>query len=251
MVRKYNIDDLKYIYSLKHKRKAVVYLDKNKDKYIDINSNTKLYSNNLIEYNRKNIELIGDLNKIISCYDMWVLLIDQHGKICKEVTIKFINKLMLTLEKKLSLNNLLIREVDYISQLVTEICMSNLVFSKNSKTKSNNFDLVISGIESCFSKEEETRLRKLIFNYIFIDVVMNGFDGHRLIISKENNLIDYKILRSLKYLGIDINVDDIPNFKIEYNLAGINYYDSEGNKTVECNLDREEKEKVKKFVDKH
>ena len=66
----------------------------------------------------------------------------------------------------------------------------------------------------------------------------------------EHKLIDYKILRILKYLEMNINVEDIPNFKIEYNLEGINYYDSKGNKTVEDNLSKEEVEKIKKLVDK-
>lgn len=250
MVHKYNIDDLKYIYSLKYERNAIVYYDKNKHKYVDINSNTAAYNNNIRLYDKRQIKLICDLNQMFLNHGIWVTLIDSHGKMCTELTTKVINNLMLGLKKILSLNSLLVREIDYICNLVTEICISNLVLSQSKKEKNNDFDLVINGIESCFSKEKEIALRDMISKYIFIDIAMNGIDGRRLIINKENNLIDYKILRILKYLGLNINVEDIPNFKIEYNLEGINYYDSKGNKTVEGNLDKEEVEKVKKFVDK-
>lgn len=247
---KYNISDLKYIESLKHKRKAVVYYNEKKEKYVDVNSNSIISYNNERLYNQKDIKLIENLDKILSYYDLWLLLIDSSGKKHTEVPASVINELISIFEKINSYNDILKREIDYISHLVTEICISNLILSQNKKNQDNNFDLVINGIDSCFSEEEEIKLRKLILNYIFIDTAINGLTERNLIIRKENNTIDYKILRILKYLGMDVKIEEIPDFKIEYNLEGIKYYDSKGNKTIDSNIDREEVEKVKKMIDK-
>lgn len=194
--------------------------------------------------------MIGSLDQVLSYYDMWVLLIDSNGKKNTKINAEIINDLVALFEKISSLNNLLIREIDYISNLVTDICISNLILSKNKKKKNNDFNLVIDGVKSWFSEEEETKLRRLLLNYIFIDTAINGISDRKLIIRKEKGLIDYKILRILKYLGININIEDIPDFTIKYNLEGIDYCDSKGNKTINENLSKESAEKVKKLVDK-
>lgn len=250
MYYKYNIDDLKYIESLKHNRKAVVYYDQERKKYVDVNSNTVASNHNQRLYDEKNIRLIGSLDEVLSYYDMWVLLIDSNGKKNTKINTEIINGLVAVFEKISSLDDIFIMEIDYISNLVTDICVSNLILSKNKKSKNNDFNLVMDEVKSWIPEEKETNLRRLLLNYIFIDTAINGITERKLIIRKEKGLIDYKVLRILKYLGININVEDIPNFTIKYNLEGINYCDSNGNETEEQNLSKKEVEKVKKLVDK-
>ena len=250
MVHKYNVDDLKYIYSLKHKRKAVVYYDDKKGKYIDVNSNTVMSNYNERVYNEKDTKVICDFNKIVSYNYLFVLLIDAYGQKRTKLTAEVINEIMSIFDKVFSFTEPVVREIDYISNLVAEICVSNLALSYNKDNKNNEYDLVVNGLEMNISEEEQLNLKRLLSGYVFIDTAVNLVTERKTIVRKEKKLIDYKILRSLKYLGININIEDIPNFKIEYNLEGINYYDSKGNKTVEGNLDKEEVEKVKKFVDK-
>ena len=190
MVHKYNVDDLKYIYSLKHKRKAIVYYDNKRNKYVDINSNTAIANYNERVYVEKNIFLLGDLNKFIEHYGIWVLLINSQGKKQLEVSVDVINNLILVFERIRFFSDSIIKKIEEKASLVTDICINNL----------------------CVSKEEETTLRKMIYDYIFIDIAINGLTERKLVITKEDKVIDYKILRSLKYLDIDINIDNSPEY---------------------------------------
>lgn len=244
MAKEYNVDELKYIDSLKFQKKAIVYYDNQKEKYIDINSN------NEVCYNNGEIKIICDFNKILFYNSIWLLLLNKNGERRNNITAEIINNIVKIFEKIKNLSELAEREIHYITSLVTEICISNLALSYY-KEPDNDFDYMVNGLEIDIPEEKELQLRALIFNYIFIDIVINGLTENKLIITKNNNVIDYKIARILKYLGLNINIEDIPNFKMEYNLEGINYYDCKGNKTTEENLSREEAEKIKKLVDKH
>lgn len=249
MAKKYNIDGLKYIESLKFNQKAVVYYDEQKEKYVDVNSNTDIYYNNVRVYNKEEVKIICDFNKILFFNSIWILLVDQYGKMHNEITAEVINNIVTIYEKINNFNEPFEREIYYIANLVSEICVSNLALSYD-KECDNDFDCVVNGLDIDILEEKELQLRELLLNYIYVDSAINGLTERKLIINKENNLIDYKILRVLRYLELDMNIEDIPNFKIEYNLEGINYYDSKGNKTIEENLSRQEVEKIKKLVDK-
>lgn len=249
MAKKYNVDELKYIESLKFNKKAVVYYDNESGKYIDINSNTDIYYNNIRAYKKNEVNIICDFNKVLFYNSLWVLLLDSYGQKRNQITAELINDIIRIFEKINGFCEPLEREVYYIANLVAEICISNLSLSYTKETD-NDFDYVVNGLEINIPDEQELQLRSILFNYMYIDIAINGLTERKLVITKENNLIDYKILRILKHLGININIEDIPNFKIEYNLEGITYYDSKGNTTVEDNLSNEEVEKIKKLVDK-
>lgn len=230
---KYKIDSLNYVILSRSNKNEVVYWDENQKYYININTNTteNFYKRRI--YSKDRVKVLCNFSEIIKYENIWLLLIDSEGKIKQEITNKDGIEILNVYRKIGSLTGMVSKEIDYIAGLVTYKCLENILPLINK----NNFNKI-------------GQLYKLLKSYIYIDLGINGLTECKLIINKEGKFVDYKILRVLKYLGISINVHDIPDFKIEYNLEGLNYYDFNGNKIEQFNSNIKGVEKIKKFNDK-
>lgn len=235
MDTEFDIYKLFYVEILNSNAKALVYPDLIDKYYINISSNTMESGYKKRFYNKANVKRICNFYELLKFNNLWVILIDSRGIFKTSCVKERIMELLGIYKKLVSLNEIVSREVDYITTLVADKCINNIL---------------ISDKNNCLTENKEIMFTKLLRSYLYIDMAVNGLNSGKLIIRKEDKMIDYKILRILKFLEVNIDIKDIPDFKMEYNLEGINYYDSNGNKTTDCNLDKEEVEKVKKLVDK-
>lgn len=235
MALEYNIDKIKYINIVSEDKKTVAYAENGGYVDIDINAPEGFHKRKM--YRGKSVKIINSFDDMLKFNNLWIMLIDSTGKIKTKVTKQAVYNLLNVYFKMHYLDELVVREIDYISSLVSEKCVNNIM----SVIKNKNINITI---------EQETALNKMLRDYIYMDFVANGLNGNKMIIRKEDKLIDYRILRLLKYLGINFNYEEIPNFRVEYNLEEINYYNSKGTKTTDENLSQEEAEKIKKLVDK-
>lgn len=235
MALEYSIDKIKYINILSEDKKTVAYEDNGLYVDIDINAPEGFHKRKI--YEKKNVKIVNNFADMLKFNNLWILLIDSTGKPKTKITKQLVYNLLNVYFKMQYLDDLVVREIDYISSLVSERCVDNIM----SVMKNKNIIITV---------EQEIALGRLLRDYIYIDFVTNGLNGNKMIIRKENKLIDYKISRILKYLDINFNHEEIPNFSVEYNLEEINYCDSNGNKYVDSNLDKKEVEKIKKLVDK-
>ena len=216
---KYDINKLDYIKIFTRYTDGIAYLNENKDCYIDITRNSISSYRNERVYKVKNTEKICSLNDILYQYDLWLLLLDPKGELKKEITEPRVSEVLHLFKNISTLNDNFFKKMHEIIDKIVKICTENI------GVKDDNFS-------------------KLLRSYIFIEMMINGEGEKTLIINKQDNLLDYKIMRLLKYLKIDIDIKDIPNFKIEYSLEKISYYDKNNNLSEFAGLTNEQKIKI-------
>lgn len=229
MYKNYNIHDIQYIELINNRNTHLALLSDDKKNYIDITSNTAANSYHVKSYKVNNTRVICSLKKILFDNKLDILLIDGYGKKREEINGNYALDILSIYKKMLLLDEETKRQLMMISTLVSDICVRNIIKNTNYLNCSLLYEKIYEQLN----------------NYVYIDLIKNGLGSHTLFLTKQDNMVDYKISRILKHLEIDIDIKEIPDFKIEYDLNNINYIDSNGlSKQVYCS-NINENQKVK------
>ncbi|MBE6152526.1 MAG: hypothetical protein E7165_04370 [Firmicutes bacterium] len=195
--RKYNIDDLDYLELLSDKSRTIGYLSEDGDEYIDIKNCCNFHIGNIKKHKIENVKVLGNLSKMIAQSRIIVLLLNSNGKINKTVNKDKVFYLLEFLDKISELDNLDDKVV--IAKRVADLCVGKMKLDTRKKTL----------------------FRDLLQTYVLVEIIQQGAFDKKSSIVKNGQFIDYKVNRIIKYLNINVNLNEISDFSIEYNDKSI------------------------------
>ena len=118
-------------------------------------------------------------------------------------------------------------EIDIISKTVGNMCLLTLI----DNCKSFSYDMFKDKHEVLYSKRELLDMKSfenLLNQAIKLELIRNRYTDSEYSIGKEGLYIDYKISSILNSLGIKYNINDIKDFKINFDETFVEQYDENG-----------------------
>lgn len=160
-----------------------------------------------VELCKEDIKLHGDIDSdlsqklpgIIYNYGLGVLLLGSDGQIKEVIDRDRALELIGTAKNISKLTEKEAQDLDDISSEVSNVCATALKISKDQKEMFNT----------------------LLQRYIVAELLRFGAENKRIFIRKSGKMLDYKLSRIMKYLGINVNLEKISDFAIEYNRQSV------------------------------
>lgn len=251
-MRYFNINDISYV-QVKNKEQKYLVCPKGENHCFDLFNTSYMSTYRDRIFHNSSVKYIDSFMNMLKNYDLDVLLINSDGEIEEKITENKVMHILDIYNKIQPLSDEQLLRIDEVAEEVANIC-ANKVLKLDEIVENIMADVIEVNEESRRDALQiynnvfitEYSFYDLLKKYIKIDLICNGLGIHSAIISKNDKFIDYKIIRLLKYLDLDVNMNGISNFKISYNYKEINCYDEKGNLVDNINFDS----KVKKLVDK-
>lgn len=143
--------------------------------------------------------LSQQIPKVIYNYGLGVLTIGSNGQMKTDIDIETASEMVRVARSISELSEKEAVEFDAVSSEVATICATALKVSKK-------------------NHEEFTALLK---KYVVVELIRFGSDNKTLCIRKEGKMLDYKLNRIAKYLGIEIDLNKIVDFAVDYTRTSV------------------------------
>lgn len=182
-----------------------------------LNKKSNLENKKRTIHQRRNCSLVHSLSKLLTDYELSIMLLNSKGDL---------------------INNLGSAEAYHLIDLAKRL-------DKLSEEEVKEFNAVaaevarISSAAMNISDKHSKMFINLLRKYVFVELANHCVCDKKTSIVKTGEFVDYKINRVVKYLGIDVDLKQIPNFIIEYNRNVINV---NGNEYYKKEVVKEEKE---------
>ena len=219
ITRKYNINTLRRVRINNNNTETIGYHSDSGKTFIEV-KNTAHYTEFLAKrYNPTEITMIETLDNMIYRNGLDVLLLDANGNVNLEIDREKIFILFGITKDIESIDEKQRERFDTIASEAARICSEKLNIPE-----SNKFDFEL-----------------LLKSFIFIELMQSRIMNNKVTITKFDNYVDYKINRIIKFLKINLDLNSIDDFKLEYDCESL----SADNVEV---LDFKEKPKTKTII---
>lgn len=219
--KKLDIRSIDYIKLLNSDKKLLAQFDSSKGEYVDITRVCTKSNHQKAIYKKKEVEVIDSFINLLAKENLYLLLLNSNGKLNTTLVPDDCIALLALYNKVISTDEQFSKQIDEMSTLVTDICVKLLHIN----TKRSEFEYLLK-------------------NFITIDSIKRGAKFCRVAITKEGNCLDYKVSRILKFLGIELDLNLIKDFKVDYNQDTICVYNGNRKEVKSINTNDKGKQKT-------